>query len=186
MCRKEPDMKLILLTLLIGTAPVVALADSTSDMQQVAAAFNAQKAYHADEHFSNGDYVAVDYIPTDRIRVTQPDKNMGEVIIGNDFWVNNKGKWSKLPSFAAHFVTAKVDQYRHLMPQNADMSSIKDLGMQNVNGRTLHAYQFTTKGVPATLWVDVNHLPAQMQTTSGGITATITYSYGDISITPPQ
>jgi outer membrane lipoprotein-sorting protein len=177
-------MRILLALAAIVAFPLVAAADVQSDMQQVAAAYNAQKSYHADEHFSNGQTVSVDYIPPDRIRVTQPDKNTGQVIIGNDFWVNSNGKWSKMPSFAAKMVTGKVDQYRHLMPQ--DITDVKDLGMQNVNGKSLHAYQFNSSGVPVTMWVDANHLPAQMQTTSRGITTTVIYSYGNVTIDPPQ
>jgi hypothetical protein len=177
-------MRILLALAAILAFPPVAAADVQSDMQQVATAFNAQKSFHADEHSSNGQNVSVDYIPPDRIRVTQPDKNTGTVIIGSDFWVNNNGKWSKLPSFAAKMVTGKVDQYRHLMPQN--ITDVKDLGMQTVNGKPLHAYQFTSGGVPATMWVDANHLPAQMQTTSRGITMTVVYSYGNVTIDPPQ
>jgi hypothetical protein len=170
--------------LALAATPLTGIADATGDLQQAAAAFNAQKAFHADEHFSNGEAVTVDYIPTDRIRVVNAKHNTTTLIIGSDFWVQNNGKWTKLPSFAAHMVTSRVDQYRHLYP--TDIAAVKDLGMQNVNGKMLHAYSFTSGGVPATMWIDAKHLPAQMVTTSRGITTTITYSYNNVTITPPQ
>jgi hypothetical protein len=168
----------------IAAAPLIATANPYSDLQQAAAAYDSQKAIHADEQFSNGDLVQVDYIPTDRIRVSYPKRNMEDLIIGNAFWVSNRGKWTKLPSFAARIVTSKVAEYRHLLP-NVDANSVKDLGMQNVGGKMLHAYSFVSGGAPATMWIDSNHLPQKTITSSKGITTTILYTYGNVSISPP-
>lgn len=164
--------------------PLCASADAYGDLQKAAAAFNAQKSYHADEHFSNGLVVAVDYITPDRLKVI-PSSGGGEIVIGDDFWVNDKRRWTKLPSFAARLVTGKVDQYRHTLQQAVDRGSVKDLGMQNVAGKTLHAYSFVARGTPVTMWLDAKGLPAQQVTTSGSLTTTIVYSYGNVSIEAP-
>lgn len=158
--------------------------EAYASLQKVIAAFNAVKAFHADERFSNGMTTSVDYIPPDRIKV-MPSKGGGEIIIGNDFWVNEGGTWRKMPPFVARMVEGKVDQYRHLVPQDLQADSVKDLGMQVVDGRRLHAYSYVAAGVPATMWVDAHNLPAQLVTTSRGITTTITYSYGDVAIDAP-
>lgn len=158
--------------------------DAYVSLERVAAAFNAVRAYHADERFSNGSRVSVDSIPPDRIKVV-PSSGGGEIIIGNDFWVNERGTWRKLPSFVARMVERKIDQYRHLMPQNVDPASVKDLGMQVVDGKRLHAYSYVASGTPATMWVGANNLPVQVITTSRGITTTITYSYRGVAITAP-
>jgi hypothetical protein len=174
----------IVLTLAASALPFVAAADPYADMQKINAAFDAQKGYHADEHFSNGQTVSVDYIPPDRIKVL-PSAGGGEIVIGNDMWVNNNGKWTKMPSFMARMITGKIEQYRHGLPSGIDASSVKDLGMQTVNGKRLHAYSYVASGAPTTLWVGANDLPVQLVTSSKGITTTILYSYTNVSVESP-
>ena len=81
--------------------------DAYAGLQQVIAAFNAVKAYHAEERFSNGTSVSVDFIPPDRIRVIT-SKGGGNIVIGNDFWVNENGSWRKMPSFVARMVVELI------------------------------------------------------------------------------
>lgn len=162
----------------------MALPPAYVSLEKVVAAFNAVRAYHAEERFSNGTSVSVDCIPPNRIKIV-PSTGGGEIIIGNDFWVNERGTWHKMPSFVARMVEGKIDQYRHLAPQNINSGSVKDLGIRLLAGKRLHAYSYVASGTPATMWVAANNLPVQVVTTSRGITTTITYSYGNVVIGAP-
>jgi hypothetical protein len=177
--------RVVALTLLLtaSTWPVAALADPYGDLQRIATAFNSV-SYHADEKFSNGQEVVVDYIPPDRIRV-MPKAGGGELMIGRDLWVYNNGKWTKMPSFMAGMITSKMAQYRNTAFQNVDRSSVRDLGWQFIGGRRAHVYSFVTHGTSVTIWVGPGNLPIQQIVKNGKLTTTITYSYSNVVITAP-
>jgi hypothetical protein len=171
--------------LCLAAWPQIAPADTAADLQKIANAFNAQKAVHADEHFSNGEMVAVDSIPPDRIKV-MPSKGGGEIVIGNQMWVNSNGKWTKMPSIMATVILKVINQYRNMAPtRDVDAASVKDLGMQSVGGKALHAYSYTAHGVPETIWVDATYLPMQAVVQSKNLTTTIVYSYDNVTIEAP-
>ncbi len=179
---------MITLALLAAVRPASMFADPYSDLQKAAAKFSAQPSFHADMHFTNGNVITVEFVGADRARVVLPG-GVTEVIIGSNIWLNRNGSWKQVPPMAAGPMTAMVEQYRRSPLLSIDPNSVKDLGMQTVGGQSLHAYSYAGTGVggtPATVWLDANDLPVQVVTTSGKNSATITYSYGSVTIEPPQ
>jgi hypothetical protein len=86
----------------------LALADAYDDLVKVHTAFQNAKSWHADEHFSNGKVVTVDYVAPDHWRI-QPNPNMTELIIGNDVYMGQKGRATKLP-FGGGMVRKSLEQ----------------------------------------------------------------------------
>jgi hypothetical protein len=175
----------VLALVAIAGLPLAAAADPYAAVQKAAAAFGAQKGIHAEERFSNGQTVLVDMVPPDRFHMFTPATKTGEIVIGHDMWMERDGKYTKLPAFAANMVGGTIDRYRQTFPQQIDKASVKDLGMQNVGGRMLHAYSYVASGAATTVWIDGNYLPQRMVTTSKGITTTVLYSYGNVSVNAP-
>ncbi len=179
---------MIALAFVAAVRPVSIFADPYSDLQKAAAKFSAQPSFHAEMHFTNGRIITVEFVGADRARVVLPG-GVTEVLIGSSIWINRNGSWQPVPSMAAAPMTSMVEQYRRSPLLSVDPNSVKDLGMQSVGGESLHAYSYVGTGVggtPATVWLGANDLPVQVVTTSGKNSATITYSYGSITIEPPQ
>jgi hypothetical protein len=179
---------MIALAFMAAVGPVNTFADPYSDLQKAAAKFSAQPSFHAEMHFTNGRVITVEFVGADRARIVLPG-GVTEVIVGSNIWMNRNGSWQPVPPMAAGPMTAMVGQYRRSPLLSIDPSSVKDLGMQTVGGQSLHAYSYVGTGVggtPATVWLGADDLPVQVVTTSGKNSATITYSYGSVTIEPPQ
>jgi hypothetical protein len=179
---------MIALALIAAVRPVSTFADPLSDLQKAAAKFSAQPSFHAEMHFTSGKVITVEFVGSDRARVVLPG-GVTEVIVGSNIWMNRNGGWQPVPAMAAGPMTVMVEQYRRSPLLSIDPNSVKDLGMQTVEGQPLHAYSYVGTGVggtPATVWLGADDLPVQVVTTSGKNSATITYSYGSVTIEPPQ
>lgn len=174
------------LVFVIGTllAPLTSHADAYADLQQARDAFNAVHSWHAVEHMPNGHTVTVDHVTPDRWRI-QMLPNMSEILIGGSLYLVHDGKTMHMP-----FVMPQIQQ---IVNQNwlavgpEVKSTARDLGMQQVNGRSLHAYAFTSKGTPVKLYLSGDHLPAISVVTSDAGTVRIFYSgyNSPITISPP-
>jgi hypothetical protein len=151
--------------------PAVAFADAYADLLQVQTAFQDAKSWHADEHFSNGKTTTVDYVAPDRWRV-QPASNITEIVIGDDVYMVSNGKVTKLP-IGGGMIRNAIQRYS----LSADVkASVRDLGMQTVAGRSLHGYSYTVRGVPVTMYVGPDSLPAETVVRVSNGTTTIDYS----------
>ncbi|MGH9682183.1 MAG: hypothetical protein ACRD4S_01015 [Candidatus Acidiferrales bacterium] len=123
-------------------APIVAMADVASDLQKIHDAFLAAKSFHAVEHFSNGKIVTVDYLVPDRWRI-QPAPNVTELVVGNDVYMVRNGKSSRLP-FGGAMINKTLDKFKASWAVDEEVKqSAKDLGMQTVNGKSLHGELYT-------------------------------------------
>jgi len=76
--------------------PAAASAAPYDDLMTALAAFRNATSWHADEQFSNGRSVTVEYSAPDRWRI-QPTPNMTEFIIGNDVYMVRNGQAVKMP-----------------------------------------------------------------------------------------
>lgn len=173
---------LILMTAIVSLTgvPLAAHADAYADLVQAKTAFEAVHSWHGVEQMSNGRTVIVDHVAPDRWRI-QPMPNMTEILIGGDLYLVRDGKTMHMP-----FVMPQIQQIVNqdwLAVDPEIKSTAKDLGIQNVNGTMLHAYSFTAKGVPVTLYLDSHHLPARSIVTSSNGTVTVTYSEFNAPIT---
>jgi hypothetical protein len=60
---------------------------------------------------------------------------------------------------------------------NEDMRQTgRDLGMQMLDGRSLHEYSYTVRGVPVNLYVGPDWLPVESIVHDKNLTTTIVYS----------
>lgn len=167
-----------------GMLPGIARADAYADLQAMRNAFNAARSWHAEEKMPDGRTVTVDYAAPDRWRIVNPA--MTELVIGSDIYMVRNGKTTKMPSFSGGMVQKTLDAFR-FQSYDADVkSSARDLGMKMIDGKPAHAYSYTTKGTPVTMYVGMNHLPMQSQVQMKGGTMTISYSGWNsaISISP--
>lgn len=163
----------IAVTLSAALAPTFAHADAYDDLLKVQAAFLAAKSWHADEQLSNGKTIVVDYSAPDRWR-TQPNPDTTEVIIGDDVYMIHKGKSTKMP-FGGGMIR-KMIQDAGFSVKDDIRATAKDLGMQTLDGRLLHAYSYAAHDTPVTIYVDAHHLPVQSNVQDKKGTTTIKYS----------
>ena len=164
-------------------APALVLADAHDDLTKAHAAFLNAKSWHADEHLANGRTVTVDYSAPDRWRV-QPNPDTTELIIGNDVYMVRKGRATKLP-FGGGMIRKAIEGIG--MPVKDDVKqSARDLGMQTLDGQSVHVYTYTTHDNPVTLYIGPDSLPVQSVVNDKNGTVTIKYSkYNEpISIEP--
>lgn len=158
----------------------VAHADAYGDLMKAQAAFLNAKSWHAEEHFSNGRTVLVDYSAPERWRI-QPTPDMTELVINGDVYMVRDGKPMKMP-FGGMMITKMIKQFQFAADAEVQKTA-QDLGTQTLNGRTVHVYTYTVRGVPATLYVGDDSLPVQDVVKNGSMTTVITYSKYNEAIT---
>jgi hypothetical protein len=147
-----------MLVLLAVAVPLAVFADAYSDLLNVQTAFQHAKSWHADEHLSNGRLVAIDFVAPDRWRI-QPSPGVVELVIHDDFYVVRKGHATKLPFSGG--MMRKLIQDAGFSVQDDVKQSARDLGTQTLDHQRVHAYSYTTRGVPVTLYVGANSLPVE-------------------------
>jgi hypothetical protein len=154
--------------------PVAVLADPASDLAKTITAFQQAKSWHAEEHFSNGKTVQVDYVAPNRWRV-QPAPNVSELVIGKDVYMVRNGHTMRLP-FGGGMIRKMIKKFGTGKMTDEMRRSVRDLGMQTLHGKRVHVYSYTTQKIPETLYVGANHLPVQAVVHNKKQTTTITYS----------
>lgn len=168
----------------LAFVPVVASANVVDDLAKMKAAFVAAKSWHATEQFSSGRTITVDHVAPDRWRI-QPAANVTELLIGDTVYMVRNGKTMRVP-IPGGMLRKTIDGFYMAPPDNEVKQSARDLGMQTIDGQTLHAYSFTTHGTPVTMYVGSNMLPVVSIVKDPKVTTTITYSdfNGPIDISP--
>lgn len=151
----------------------IAFADAYGDLMKAQAAFQNAKSWHAEEHFSNGRTVVVDYSAPERWRI-QPTPDMTELVIGGDVYMVHHGKPTKMP-FGGMMISRMIKQFQFAATAEVKKTA-QDLGTQTLNGHAVHVYTYTVRGVPATLYVGDDSLPVQDVVKDSSVTTVITYS----------
>jgi hypothetical protein len=169
----------VLAGLLALTAQPVLFADAYEDLEKVQNAFTNAKSWQAEEHFSNGKTTIVEYSAPDRWRV-KPSPDVTELVIGDDVYMVRNGHATKLP-FGGGMIK-KMIQSVGFSVKDEIKQSVRDLGMQTLEGQSVHAYSFTAHGVLETLYVGRNMLPVQAVVNDKKNTTTIKYSKYNVPI----
>lgn len=151
----------------------VALADAYGDLKKAQAAFLSAKSWHAEEHLSDGRTVQVDFSAPDRWRI-QPTPTMTEVVIGNDVYMIQGGRSMKMP-MGGMMISKMIKQFQ-ISDDPEVRKSAQDLGTQMLNGRTVHAYSYTVRGVPETIYLGDDSLPVQAVVKNSSATTVVDYS----------
>jgi hypothetical protein len=170
----------IMLTGAAALAPMTARADAYGDLLASMKAFAAATSWHAVEQMPGGHVVTVDYVAPDKWRIA-PTPTMTELLIGNDVYMVRNGKSTHLP-IPGSMLRATISRFDAQVPSDVKASA-KDLGMQNVGGQMVHAYQFTSKGTPVVMYIGSNRLPVQSVVKDPKGNVTITYSQYNAPIT---
>jgi hypothetical protein len=169
----EAFMPRMLFTLLavIYLVPSIATAGPVDDLEKVWAAVGAQKSWHQAIALPGGKTDTIDYVAPDRWRM-QHD-GVTTVVIGDSTYLIKNGKTEKLD------IPAEGGPTMSFAGELGDdiKRSARDLGMQTLNGQAVHAYSFTSEGLPTTLYVGANKLPVQgVVHQPQGTSVTITFS----------
>jgi hypothetical protein len=151
----------------------VALADAYGDLKKAQAAFLSAKSWHAEEHLANGKTVMVDFSAPDRWRI-QPTPAMTEVLIGNDVYMIQGGRSMKMP-MGGMMISKMIKQFE-LSDDPEVKKTAQDLGTQTLNGRTVHVYSYTVRGVPETIYLGDDSLPVQAVVKNSSATTVVSYS----------
>jgi len=163
------------IAVLVGltSAPFFAHADAYADLGKAKAAFDATHSWHATELMSNGHTVTMDHVAPDRWRI-QVMPGMTEIMIGNDMYIVRNGHTMHMPMVMPQIQQMVNQDWLTVTPEIK--RTLRDLGMQTVNGILLHAYSYSANGSSVTLYLSSDHLPAVsiVHTSNGKVT--ITYS----------
>lgn len=151
----------------------VALADAYGDLMKAQSAFQNAKSWHAEEHFSNGKTVLVDYSAPERWRI-QPTPTMTELVIGGDVYMVDNGRTMKMP-FGGMMISRMIKHFQFAADAEVKKSA-QDLGTRSLNGQTVHVYSYTVHGVPETLYIGGDSLPVQAVVKNSSVTTIISYS----------
>ena len=176
---KEIILPVILIVSLIIT-PLAVHADAYADLGKAKAAFDATHSWHAVEQMSNGRTVTMDHVAPDRWRV-QVMPGMTEIMIGSDMYMVRNGQTMHMPMVMPQIQQMVNQNWLTITPEIKH--TLRDLGIQTVNGTMLHAYSYSASGNPVTLHLSSDHLPAVsiVHTSNGKVM--ITYSGYNTAIT---
>jgi hypothetical protein len=167
----------VVLSFLLST---VAFADAYGDLVKAQTAFLNAKSWHAEEHFSDGKLVTVDYSAPDHWRI-QPTPTMTEVVIGNDVYMIQGGRSMKMP-MGGFMISRMIKQFQVSADPEVKKTA-QDLGTQTLDGRTVHAYSYSVHGVPETLYLGDDSLPVQAVVKNSSVTTVVNYSQYNQPIT---
>ena len=167
----------VISSLLLSSA---ALADAYGDLMKAQAAFLNAKSWHAEEHFSDGKLVTVDFSAPDHWRI-QPTPTMTEVVIGNEVYMIQGGRSMKMP-MGGFMVSRMIKQFQISADPEVKQTA-QDLGTQTLNGRTVHVYSYSVRGVPETLYLGDDSLPVQAVVKNSSVTTVVSYSQYNQPIT---
>lgn len=156
---------------IVGTYQARASGNAYHALMNVQEAFLHARSWHATEHFSNGKTVTVDYSVPDRWRI-KPSQNVTELLIGDSVYMVSNGHTTRLP-FGGFMVRKMITSVAFSARQ--DVQQPRDLGTRTLNGQSVHAYTYLTRGTPVTLYV-ANGLPFESVVKNGDSTTTIVYS----------
>ena len=140
-------MPIVVCSLLLSSA---ALADADGDLKKARAAFLSARSGTPRQHLANGKTVMVDFSAPDRWRI-QPTPAMTEVLIGNDVYMIQGGRSMKMP-MGGMMISKMIKQFE-LSDDPEVKKTAQDLGTQTLNGRTVHVYSYTVRGVPETIYL---------------------------------
>ena len=136
----------------------VVLADAYGALTKARTAMMAAKSWHAEEHTSEGRTIQLDYVAPDRFRI-QATPTMTEVMIGNEVYIVQNGRTMKVPMGGMNI--AKMTKQFQMQDDPEIKKTARDLGMQMLNGRRLHAYSYSVRGTDQTVYLDSDSLPVQ-------------------------
>lgn len=142
-----------------------AFAGAYADLVQARAAFVKATSWHIEEHLGSMT-VAVDYSAPDRWRFT-PAPNIKEVIIGNDVYMVTNGHVLKLPPAYGAMIAQTMEHKSQSDPYagatKADIKkTARDLGVQTLEGKSVHVYSCVVRGVEETLYIGADRLPVRV------------------------
>ena len=160
----------VISSLLLSSA---ALADAYGDLMKAQAAFLNAKSWHAEERFSDGKLVTVDFSAPDHWRI-QPTPTMTDVVIGNEVYMIQGGRSMKMP-MGGFMVSRMIKQFQISADPEVKQTA-QDLGTQTLNGRTVHVYSYSVRGVPETLYLGDDSLPVQAVVKNSSVTTVVSYS----------
>jgi len=172
------------LVAVVGFVPLAAFASPSDDLNKIKAAFVAAKSWHATEQLPDGKTIDVDFAAPDRWKI-KPTPKVTELLIGNDVYMEQNGKTTRVP-MPAGMLRKAIENFQ-FSPLDEDIKkSAQDLGPQTVNGQKLHGYSFTSQGTPVTLYVDNSNLPIQavVKTNRGPVTINYSGYNSPIDISP--
>ena len=154
--------------------PTLLPADAADDLIKMKEMFMSSKSWHAEEHTASGKNLTLEYSAPDRYRI-QVNPDTTYIVVGENIYMLRNGHATKLP-FGGGMIKKMIDS--SVLSVDADIKqSARDMGMQTIEGQTLHAYSFTTRDTPVTVYVGPDNLPVETtipDKTSG--TTTVKYS----------
>ena len=151
----------------------VALADATSDLTAVMAAFNALHSYHVDMTLGNGQQVQFDFVAPSSYHEIMPG-GLEMVITPGSTRMKMNGKWQTIPQKFTGNLSKSMDSARTWSSDNNNKSkyTITDLGMDG----GFHKYQMEEQGTSSFIWVRHDNLPDHMEVHNQSTTTLIQYS----------
>lgn len=159
-----------------------ASAGAFSNLVRSETALKQATSWHAVMQMPGGKTLTMDYAAPNRWRV-RPAPNMTEIIIGNDVYMDMAGHEMKLP--AAYGAAIARTVHIHLF-DTARMSQVRrtlrDLGVQKLNGQTVHVYRYVLKGITQTWYIGAHDLPVRAVLSGDGHTTVVQYSRYDVPV----
>jgi hypothetical protein len=151
-------------------------AGAFSAIVRAEAALKQASSWHAVMQMSGGKRLTMDYAAPNRWRV-QPTAQITEIIVGNDVYMDMAGHAMKLPPAYGAAIARTIHIHLFDAAQQAQVrSTLRDLGVQKLDGQTVHVYRYVLKGITQTWYVGAHDLPVQAVLSGAGRTTVVQYS----------
>jgi hypothetical protein len=135
----------IVVAALVALSAAPALADPMGDVRSAMLKFASLKSYEMTAGSGAGRSMVLDVVNPDAMRMSSGGMEM--VRIGTTMYMKMPGqsKWTKMSDTrGAGAGTQMADKVRS-MASDPKGISVRDIGMKNVDGQNLHAYEMTQK-----------------------------------------
>lgn len=157
-------------------------AGAFSALLRSESALNHATSWHAVMQLPGGKTLTMDYAAPNRWRV-QPAPNITEIIVGNGVYMDMAGHEMKLPAAYGAAIARTVHIHLFDAAQQAQVrSTLRDLGVQTLDGQKVHVYRYVLKGITQTWYIGARDLPVRALLSGAGHSTVVQYSRYNVPV----
>ena len=164
-----------------------AYAGTFGALSQCEAALKKATSWHVLMRMADGKTLTMDYAAPHRWRIV-PAPGITEVIIGSTVYMDMAGHVMQLPAAYGAKIARTVRIHMFDAATLAQVRrSVRDLGVQTLDGKPVHVYRYVANGQTETWYVGAHNLPVRAVIHDAKGTEVLRYSRYDVpvSIQPP-
>lgn len=166
----------VILSVCAAATTGIALATPSDDIANAFKNLAQASSYHMNVQTSQGQKMDIDMVPPNKMHMMMGPMEM--IRLASATYMKVNGNWMKMPGAMPQMTQQGAAMtYVQTLGSHPNDAKVDDLGMQSVDGVSVHAYKVTpNSGQPATVYVDGSGRPARIDVTEKNGTSVVRFS----------